>query len=63
MSYKERKQHRNNSAKLAILNSESYRIPTTTHFSLTQFMLAAMDNFNHSDASQPAADSTSMALF
>ena len=50
MSYKETKQSRN-LAKLAIFNSEPYGTPLPTHFSPTQFKLAAMNNFNHSDAS------------
>ena len=54
MSYKETKQHRNNLAKLAILNSEPYGISRPTHFSPTQFALAAMDNFDHCDANSLA---------
>ena len=67
MSYIETKQHRNNLAKLTILNSESYGIPIPTHFSSTQFTLAAMDNFDHLDknslAGKCAAHDTAMTLF
>ena len=67
ISYKETKQHRNNLAKLAILNSGPYGIPLPTHFSPTQSTLAAMDNFDHSDANSLAGISvshdTAMTLF
>lgn len=61
MSYKETKQIKNNLAKLAILNSESYGIPLPT------FTLVAMDNFDHPDANSlariSAAHDTAMILF
>ena len=46
MSYRETKRHRNNLAKLAILNSEPYEISLPTYFSSTQFTSAAMDDFD-----------------
>ena len=48
-SYKETKLHRNNLAKLAISRSNDTGIPLPTHFSKSQFTIAAMDNFDHSD--------------
>lgn len=61
MSYKETKQIKNNLAKLAILNSESYGIPLPT------FTLVATNNFDHPDANSlariSAAHDTAMILF
>ena len=54
MSYEEKRQYRNKLAKLAFFNTEPYGIPIPTHFSPTQFTSAAMDNFDHSDASSLA---------
>lgn len=51
VSYKEIKKHRNNLAKLTILNSKSNRITMPNHFVPNQFTLGALDNFNHSDNS------------
>ena len=48
-SYKETKLHRNNLAKLAISRSNDTGITLPTHFSKSQFTIAAMDNFDHSD--------------
>ena len=48
-SYKETKRHRNNLAKLAISSSNDIDIPLATHFSKSQFTIAAMDNFDHFD--------------
>ena len=67
MSYKETKQLKKHLAKLAIFNSESHGIPLPTHFSPTQFTLAAMDNFDHFDANSlvriSAAHDTETTLF
>ena len=48
-SYTEKKLHRNNLAKLAISRSNDTGIPLPTHFSKSQFTIAAMDNFDHSE--------------
>ena len=48
-SYKEPKLHRNNLAKLAISRRSDTGIPLPTHFSKSQLIIAAMDNFDHSD--------------
>ena len=48
ISCKEAKLHRNNLAKLAISRYNDTGIPLPTHFSKSQFTIAAMDNFDHS---------------
>ena len=50
-SYKGTKLHRNNLAKLAIARSSDTGIPLPIYFSKSQFTIAAMDNFDHSDFS------------
>ena len=50
-SHKEPKLHRNNLAKLAISRRSDTGIPLPTHFSKRQLIIAAMDNFDHSDFS------------
>ena len=47
--YVETKFHRNNLAKLAISRSNDIGIPLPTHFLRSQFTIAAMYNFYHSD--------------
>ena len=47
--YKEIKKHRNNLAKLVILNSMSNRVRMPNHFVPNEFTLRALDNFDHSD--------------
>ena len=49
VSYKEIQKHRNNLAKLAILNSKSNGVPIPSHFVPNEFTLGALDNFDHSD--------------
>ena len=49
ISYKETKLHRNNIAKLPISRSNDTGIPLPTRFSKSQFTIAAMDNFDHSN--------------
>ena len=48
-SYKETKLHRNNLAKLAISRSNDTGIPLPTHLWKSQFIIAVIDNFDHSD--------------
>ena len=66
-SYKETKLHRNSLAKLAISRSNDTGIPLPTHFSKSQFTIAAMDNFDHSDFNSFAGTAnthdTAMTLF
>ena len=66
-SYKEKKFHRNDLAKLAISRSNDTGIPIPTHFSKIQFTIAAMDNFDHSDFNSLTRTAgnhdTEMALF
>ena len=49
VSQREIKKHRNNLAKLAILNSKSNGVPIPSHFVQKEFTLGALDNFDHSD--------------
>ena len=49
VSYKEIQKHRNNFAKLAILNSKSNGVPIPSHFVPNEFTSGALDNFDHSD--------------
>ena len=49
VSYKGIRQHRSNLAKLAILKSNESSIPMPNHFVGSEFTLAAVDNFDHSD--------------
>ena len=51
LSYKETKLHRNNIAKLPISRSNDTGIPLPIYFSKSQFTIAAMDNFDHSNFS------------
>ena len=46
ISYQSLKQHRQNLARLAIVQS---KVPLPTHFSPEEFTVVAFDNFNHSD--------------
>ena len=66
-SYKETKLQRNNLAKLAISRSNDTGIPLPTHFLKSQFTIAAMDNFDHSDFNSltgtVATHDTAMVLF
>ena len=66
-SYQETKLHRNNLAKLAISRSNDTGIPLPTHFLKSQFTIAAMDNFDHSDFNSltgtVATHDTAMVLF
>ena len=49
VSYKEIQKHRNNFAKLAILNSKLNGVPIPSHFVPNEFTSGALDNFDHSD--------------
>ena len=49
VSYKGIRQHRSNLAKLAILKSSENSIPMANHFVRSEFTLAAVDHFDHSD--------------
>ena len=66
-SYKEAKFHRNNLAKLAISRSNDTGIPLPTHFSKSQFTIAALDDFDHSDfnslTGRALTHNTSITLF
>ena len=66
-SYKETKLHRNSLAKLATSRSNDTGIPLQTYFSKSQFTIAAMDNFDHSDFNSftgtASTHDTSMTLF
>ena len=66
-SYKGTKLHRKNLAKLAISRSNDTGIPLPTHFSKSEFTIAAMDNFDHSDFSSltgtAGTHDTAMTLF
>ena len=46
-SYKKTKLHRKNLAELAISGSNDTCIPLPTHFSKRQFIIAAVDIFDH----------------
>ena len=56
-----------NLAKFAISRSNDTGIPLPTHFSKSQFTIAAMDNFDHSDFNSltgtAATHDTAMTLF
>ena len=66
-SYKETKLHRRNLAKLAISRNNDPGIPLPTRFSKSQFAIAAMDNFDHSDFNSltgtAGTHNTAMTLF
>ena len=49
VGYKEIEKHRNNLAKLAILNCKSNGVPIPSHFVPNEFTLRALDNFDHGD--------------
>ena len=49
VSYKGIRQHRSNLAKLAILKSNESSIPMPNNFVRSEFTLAAVDHFDHSD--------------
>ena len=67
ISYKETNLHRNNLAKLAISRNNDTGIPLPTHFSKSQFAIAAMDNFDHSGLNSltktAGTHDTAMTLF
>ena len=49
VSYKGIRQHCSNLAKLVILKSNENSVPMPNHFVRSEFTLAALDNFDHSD--------------
>ena len=49
ISYQSMKQHRQNLARLAIVQSSTSKVPLPTHFSPEGFTVVAFENFNHAD--------------
>ena len=67
ISYQSMKQHRQNLAKLAILQSNTSKVPLPTHFSPEEFTVVAFDNFNHADknslSGKYCSNDTAITLF
>ena len=61
------KQHRQNLARLAIVQSNTSKVPLPTHFSPEEFTVVAFDNFNHADknslSGKYCSNDTAMTLF
>ena len=47
ISYQSMKQHRQGLARLAIVQSNTSKVPLPTHFSPEEFTVAEFENFNH----------------